>query len=278
MWPIDRLRRGANVGVALFPDFVAVARHDQVEPRALVHKLDNTTPTDWRRALAALPSLLESAGAKKGDRIACVFSNHFARLALVPWSSDMLDARRAEAAARDYLAATFGTTETGAAIRVDDAPYGQARMACAVDADLASDVALAATRVCARLVACTPLLSNASCLLPPAARHGGVVTFERGGWSYALFRNNELAAVGMDIVATDSARQDAGASAKAAGDRLRLRHPWLTSDIDLHAVSADIASPQMGAQSDDDGLHWVRPRAACSSNAEAVTRLAMQSH
>jgi hypothetical protein len=92
---------------------------------------------DWRAALTAFDALLrQAAPAAKGLPLSLALSSRWCQLAMLPWSDALLDDAGARRFMDSQFAAVFGEAARGWAIVCDDAPYGQPRLACAVDRDL----------------------------------------------------------------------------------------------------------------------------------------------
>ena len=115
----------------------------------------------WHGALGALGQAAAGMGGAAAD-VTVVLSNHFVRYALVPWS-DALDGAEEEIAfARHTFAATHGERVKGWEVRVSAGSRGEARLASAIDRELAD-----ALRACfppggrARLVSVQPHLLSA---------------------------------------------------------------------------------------------------------------------
>jgi hypothetical protein len=124
--------------VALAPAQVtaAVRSGRRVLPgSALAVPLDDQD-ADWRAALAGFDALLRQAGpAAKGLPLSLALSSRWCQLAMLPWSDALLDEAGARRFTEAQFAAVFGEAARGWAIASDDAPYGQPRLACAIDRD-----------------------------------------------------------------------------------------------------------------------------------------------
>jgi hypothetical protein len=131
-----------------------VARHD-------VACSPSASGDAWREPVAAMQSVL--AGLRvTAARSFVVLSNHYARYALLPWSSELSGALEEQAYARHHFLRIYGARANGWTLRASAAPPGAPRVAAAVDAGLLE--ALAASfpkRAGPRLVSVQPYLMAA---------------------------------------------------------------------------------------------------------------------
>jgi hypothetical protein len=91
---------------------------------------------DWRAALAGFDVLLrQAAPAAKALPLSLALSSRWCQLAMLPWSDALLDDTGARRFMQAQFAAIFGEAARGWTIVCDDAPYGEPRLACAVERD-----------------------------------------------------------------------------------------------------------------------------------------------
>lgn len=125
-----------TVCVSLAPDLLtAVVRSGK---RIVAHS-EMRIPLDhpdghWQGALSAFASYLRQAGvALKGVPVSVGLTTRWCQLAMLPWSDALLDKRSAERFLQAQFMAIYGDVARSWAIACDDAPYGQPRLACAVE-------------------------------------------------------------------------------------------------------------------------------------------------
>jgi hypothetical protein len=91
----------------------------------------------WQASLDALRALLtESAKAWAGLPLEIGLSGRWSHMVLAPWSDALLSEPGAAHFLRSQLTALYGDAARGWHIVGDDAPYGQARTVCGIDATL----------------------------------------------------------------------------------------------------------------------------------------------
>lgn len=114
----------------------------------------------WSAALEALDAPLAGFAAR-GAAVAVVLSNHWVRYLVLPWQPTLVGPAELHALARLRFERTFGEAAAGWTIRCSDPAWGEATVACAVDAALidALRARLAARRL--RLASVQPLLMAA---------------------------------------------------------------------------------------------------------------------
>lgn len=89
----------------------------------------------WEAALEALDTALPEFSAG-GESVTVVLSNHWMRYLVIPWQPAVTGSRELEELARLRFERTFGESATGWVIRCSEGGYGEANVACAVDASL----------------------------------------------------------------------------------------------------------------------------------------------
>lgn len=91
----------------------------------------------WQASLDALRALLtESATAWAGLPLEISLSGRWSHMVLAPWSDALLSEPGAAHFLQSQLTAVYGDAARGWHIVGDDAPYGQARTVCGIDATL----------------------------------------------------------------------------------------------------------------------------------------------
>ena len=120
-----------ELGVALFPDRLIIARVGGGRHRQLKHKeiiaLAPAPPAapPWRPALEALAGKV-LAGALAGADVTLVLSNHFVHYALVPWSKLLKTEEEQFAFARHRFTRVHGSAAEGWLLRLSEASPRQA--------------------------------------------------------------------------------------------------------------------------------------------------------
>lgn len=91
----------------------------------------------WAAPLAALRDLLRQPGrAGAGLPLAFSLASRWCRMTVAPWSDALLSEAGAARFLHGQLAALYGEGARAWSIAGDDAPYGQPRLVCGIDADL----------------------------------------------------------------------------------------------------------------------------------------------
>jgi hypothetical protein len=126
-----------------------LAQHEQI--------VTTTSFNDWTGSLAALEQMLDQTqwhGA--GTRL--VLADCWVRYALLPWASGLSSMAEEVSHARQVLVRLYGGTVGEWSICVSQAPPGQARLACAMPADLLGSIRDLHTRHGRRLLTLQPQL------------------------------------------------------------------------------------------------------------------------
>jgi hypothetical protein len=110
----------------------------------------------WRAPLAALGDALQTL--PRGTRCRVIVSSAFARYALVPFSTTLVDRRSNEALAGHVFRHIYGEQADAWACRVAPAAAGRRRVACALDAALLGAIESAAKSCGVALAAIEPAL------------------------------------------------------------------------------------------------------------------------
>jgi hypothetical protein len=134
LWP-DQL------GIALFPERLVLARASGGFRRRLVHKeIVAFAPSEpgmlpWQPAVDALAAKVAAGALAKAD-VTLVLSNRFVHYAVVPWS-DTLGSKEEELAfARHCFARVHGSEADDWEIKLSGAKPGKPRLACAIEQSL----------------------------------------------------------------------------------------------------------------------------------------------
>lgn len=91
----------------------------------------------WQPALDAMKTYLqENKSGRAGLPVAAVVSAHWSRMMMVPWSDALLKRSIAPRFLQDQFAALYGDEARDWMIVCDNAPYGQTRLACAMERGL----------------------------------------------------------------------------------------------------------------------------------------------
>ncbi len=150
--------------VALAPEQIALAVRSG--KRVLADTAATIALTDpaghWQGAVAALLTHLQQPGhAAAGLPMAVSLPSRWCQLMMLPWSDALLTQEAGRRFAQAQFAATFGDAAHGWRITWDDAPYGQMRLACAIESDLHDALSAVAQECGHRLVAVESTLSIA---------------------------------------------------------------------------------------------------------------------
>jgi hypothetical protein len=134
---IASLWRPDDLGVALYPDRLVLARVGGVWPRRLTHReiidlapAEGDTPA-WQPALEALARLAMD-GALARAHVTLVLSSHFVHYTLVPWSALLRSEEDQLAFARQRLVSVHGSAAAGWSLRLSQAEPRRPRLACGV--------------------------------------------------------------------------------------------------------------------------------------------------
>lgn len=146
-------------------------------------------------ALAAFRAYLGRTGlALRGVPVSVVVSTRWCQLAMLPWSDALLLGDGALRYRQAYFAAIYGDAARAWEIVCDDAPYGQSRLACAIERDFLSGL-----RDCARANG-HPWASVASLLTVAAraaapGRQQAIAVIEPGRVVMASFAHGRISSV-----------------------------------------------------------------------------------
>lgn len=134
-----------QVGVALYPDRLLLARTSGRLRRSLKHKeiiavasADADAPL-WQPAVDALAGQV-AAGSMAGAAVTLVLSNRFVNYALVPYSEALGSAEEELAFVRHCFTRVHGSQVDQWAFRLSQASPGKARLACGVEQTLVDEL------------------------------------------------------------------------------------------------------------------------------------------
>jgi hypothetical protein len=221
---------------------------------------------DWRSALAAFDALLrQAAPAAKGLPLSLALSSRWCRLAMLPWSDALLDDSGARRFMEAQFAAVFGEAARGWAIACDDAPYGEPRLACAVDRDFLDGLHSTALQHGHTIAGVESVLSIAWRALAPS-RPKAFALAEPGRLVLAAAAKGRI--VALQAQSCHGALQD---ELPRAWQRWALRAPEL-ADIALVALVSVDGAAHAGMPD------RFRPAALPSPLAPAYAAVAMMGH
>jgi hypothetical protein len=211
----------------------------------------------WQRALAALEPLLGEQA--PGTRVHVTLSNSLVRYALVP-SQPQLARAAQDAYVRDCFGQLYGEAAASWDICTAAAP-GTARVASAIDAGLAGELAAACARAGTTLASLRPLLSTV------VARWRGAL---RGRCFWLV-----LAEPGMLCLALAERRHwRVLRTVRAGGDWLDGLAVLLEREILLAGVQADVEklflwAPELAGDAPADVGHWPVTRLSAAAHGAA---------
>ncbi len=152
--------------IALAPQQVSLAlrKGTRFVPESAWHQACDNVEGQWQNALALLRTgLLETPGLQAGTKIHITLASRWCQMLRLPWSDALMHPQHAQRFVQNQFLAMFGEIARDWQITLDDAPYGQARLACALDSAL-----LAALQQLAQDFQCS--LASVEPLIAPAWR------------------------------------------------------------------------------------------------------------
>ena len=241
MWLRKDRGARASIGIAVFPEFVAVGTRvgATVQLRETLFSTPTLKTDEFATALRTLLSEMPGAAA----RIKCVVSNRLARFAVLPWSSALLKNASAQRYAQDHLSASFGDAAESLEVRMQPAPYGTPRFLCALPRALLDGLNDSIRESGASILSLKPLLTAA---IDGAGKKMGVQTklvgtVERCVLHYALTQNTHWVQVSSETLPNKDSN-DLGIALR----RIEVRNPWL--DLRDPIVLADGVSEGRAAR------------------------------
>ena len=210
LWP-DQL------GIALFPERLVLARASGGFRRRLVHKeIVAFAPAEpgvppWQPAVDALAAKVAAGALAKAD-VTLVLSNRFVHYAVVPWS-DTLGSKEEELAfARHCFARVHGSEADDWEIRLSSAQPHKSRLACAIEQSLIEALSTCMSPLASRYRSLQPHLmaSFNRWRTRLGARPGWFVVAEPGLLSVALLSDGQWHSVRTLKVGPDWPRELSG--------------------------------------------------------------------
>ena len=119
-----------------------------------------TPGASWEGALDGLRGWLEQDAGKKLP-LAVSLASRWCAMLMVPWSGALLDAASAQRFLHSQFGAVYGDGARAWRLAADDAPYGQPRLACGIDAALLQGVQEAASAHGRRCLSIEPIVGPA---------------------------------------------------------------------------------------------------------------------
>jgi len=195
----------------------------------------------WNRSLAAFQAYLRQAGVTlHGIPVSVGIATRWCQLAMLPWSDALLHQDSAQRYQQDHFAGIYGDLACAWSIVCDDAPYGQARLACAIDSaflDGLRDVARAHGHP---RIAVESILSTTARAIG-SGRHESFAIIEPGRLVLAALSQGRVAAV-----QAQACRGPWHTELPQAWPRWMLRTPELGDIAQVALASMDEQAPMAG--------------------------------
>lgn len=150
--------------IALAPNQVAFAFKSgrRFVAETAWHQACDNPEGHWKNALALLQSGLQEAPELASATPVCIsLASRWCQMLRLPWSDALLTPVSAQRFLQNQYMSLYGEQARDWKIELDDAPYGVARMACALEADLLSACEELAQNFGLHLRSVEPLLSLA---------------------------------------------------------------------------------------------------------------------
>lgn len=190
----------------------------------------------WQNALDALREYL-SASARAPLEIS--LAGRWCQMTLAPWSEALLAEPGATRFLQNQLAAVYGDAARGWSLCADDAPYGQPRLVCGIDAALLQGLRQLAEEHGRRCRVVEPLLGAVWRALAPA-RPQAFAVVEAGRMTLAALAHGGIAAI-----QTQPCGAGWHAELAQAWQRWTLRAPQLAGIAEILVVDmSGAARPQ----------------------------------
>ncbi|MES2298402.1 MAG: hypothetical protein V4582_15260 [Pseudomonadota bacterium] len=220
----DQLTAAVRGGASFAPDSAARIALDHPEGH-------------WQGALAALDGYLQQAGAQaKGLPLSVSLSNRWCHLTMLPWSDALLAVDTSARFLEAQFAGLFGDAARSWIVTCDDAPFGQPRLACAIERELLESVQAIAAKHGHQCVAVEPALSIAWRAVAPS-RPAAFALLERGRMVLASAENGRITGVHAQ-----ACRGNWQAELAQAWQRWTLRVPQLAAIGQVALVKLDEAA------------------------------------
>ena len=174
----------------------------------------------WEVALAALRGWLEQDGGKPLP-LAVSLASRWCAMLVLPWSGALLEKSSAQRFLHNQFVAVYGDSARAWRLAADDAPYGQPRLACGIDAALLQGVLDAAAAQGRRCRSIEPIVGPAwRCIA--SAKPAAFALAETGRLLLATSSGGRITALH-----SQSCAQDWGDELERAWQRWNLRAPQL---------------------------------------------------
>lgn len=247
----DGLRAGLGartlrVHVAPQQLLTVVCRSGQPLPASAARvAIDNPTG-HWQPAVDALRAwLVRSGQSGAGLPLELSLAGRWCQMLVAPWSDALLTDAGATRFLQAQLAALYGEAARSWSVAADDAPYGQPRLACGIDAALLADLRAAAGARCRSIEPAVSAVLRA--LL--ASRPQALAVVEAGRLTLAALSGGRITAI---------AAQPCGAAWHGellqAWQRWTLRAPELALLSDIAVVDLSGASLRLARTAGADVL------------------------
>jgi len=160
-------------------------------------------------AVAELASRISALAPRRGTRIACVVPAPFVRYVLVPWNAEMQGRRARAVFAEHCFRETYGELAREWVVRVDPGRFGQATLACAMNAGLLDGLARMAQESSLVLESVQPALMHAFNAMPTRLATGSTWIVVPGCGTLTLLLVEDGRPVRVALVAGAIERLDA---------------------------------------------------------------------
>lgn len=213
--------------------------------------------SDWQPGLDALGRLLHASRqdpATAGLPLEVSLSGRWCQMALAPWSDALLSDAGAQRFLQTQLAALYGEPARSWSVISDDAPYGQPRLVCGIDAALLQAVQDVAAEAGRRCLAIEPVLGVVRRALAGAgASAQALAVIEAQRITLAALAGGRVAALQIQALPANGAWR---AELPQAWQRWTLRAPEL-ADLEHVAVVDLSGAPLSPAAHPHHGLQLV---------------------
>jgi hypothetical protein len=193
-------RRSLCIGLGV-DHFCLALRHGRQWQLADAIQMPVDNPDQqWQVVLGALSSCLQQAGPQyQGVPLRITLASRWCPMQSVPWSDALFNPKQATQFLQNQFVALFGEAARDWVIQADDAPYGQPRMACAIERDLLTALHSLAEQSGSHLQSVESSLSlawrNGMAQANSKGRCQAMALVEPGRISLALLHNNRLQAL-----------------------------------------------------------------------------------
>jgi hypothetical protein len=244
---IDGLRaRTLRVHLAPQQLLAVVCRGGQPLPAGAVRVAIDNPAGHWQPAVDALRVWLAHSGQSgAGLPLELSLAGRWCQMLMAPWSDALLTEAGAARFQQTQLAALYGETARAWSVAADDAPHGQPRLVCGIDAALLADLRAAAGARCRAIEPAVSVALRARL----AARPQALAVVEAGRLTLAALAGGRITAI---------AAQPCGAAWHGelvqAWQRWTLRAPELAQLTDIAVVDLSGASLRLARTAGADVL------------------------